>query len=378
MQGLRLPCGSIKLIRMEGKVLLAKLLALFTDRLNQELLDAIDYLQEEVRVLQHHLKKKCPKLVDAQRKVLAEKAKKLGKAIEKYANLVSPDTLYRWHRRLLAQKFDGSKGRTYPGRSRKPKEVEDLIVQIARENPRSGSLDITNRMNNLGHSICKETVRQILERNGIDPAPERRKQTRWADFIARHKDVIWGCDFFTVEAWSGFHLATYYVLFFIHLESRRVIFGGMTENPTGEWCEQQARELTGFDGPIQGFRRRGYLIHDRGSNFTRAFGKVFRSVNIRPLKLPARSPNLNAFAERFVRSIKHECLNHLILIGEDSVRRAIEQYLEHYHSERNHQGLDNMIPFPSPEHEQSVGGEGRVVKRSRLGGLLNYYHREVA
>ncbi|WP_309384137.1 integrase core domain-containing protein [Cerasicoccus frondis] len=101
-------------------------------------------------------------------------------------------------------------------------------------------------------------------------------------------------------------------------------------------------------------------------------------MNIRPLKLPARSPNLNAFAERFVRSIKHECLNHLILIGEDSVCRAIEQYLEHRHSERNHQGLDKMIPFPGPEHEQSASGEGRVVKRSRLGGLLNYYHREAA
>ncbi|WP_309384139.1 hypothetical protein [Cerasicoccus frondis] len=109
---------------MEGKVLLAKLLALFTDRLNQELLNAIDYLQEEVRVLQHHLKKKCPKLVDAQRKVLAEKAKKLGKAIEKYTNLVTPDTLYRWHRKLVAQKFDGSKKRQYPGRPRKPKNVK--------------------------------------------------------------------------------------------------------------------------------------------------------------------------------------------------------------------------------------------------------------
>ncbi len=358
--------------------MLAKLLALFTNQLNQELLDAIDYLQEEVRVLQYHFKRKCPKLVDAQRKVLAEKAKKLGKAIEKYANLVTPDTLYRWHRRLIAEKFDGSKKRQYPGRPRKPKEVEDLVMRIARENPRSGSLDIANRMCNLGHSICKETVRQILERNGINPAPERRKQTSWADFIARHKEVIWGCDFFTAEAWSGFHLATYDVLFFIHLESRRVIFGDMTEHPTGEWCEQRARELTGFDGPIQGFGRRGYLIHDRGSNFTRAFGKVFRSVNIRPLKLPARSPNLNAFAERFVRSIKHECLNQLILIGEGSVRRAIEQYLEHYHSERNHHGFDNMIPFPATGNEQSSNGEGRMVKSARLGGLLNYYHREAA
>lgn len=233
-------------------------------------------------------------------------------------------------------------------------------------------------MSNLNHSTCKETVRQILVRNGIDPAPERGKRKNWADFIGQHKEVIWACDCLTIESWCGFRLATFYVLFFIHLQTRRVVFGGMTENPTGEWCEQVARELTGFDGPIQCFDRKGYLIHDRGSNFTKGFDRVFQSVDIEAIKLPARSPNLNAYAERFVRSIKYECLNHLILIGEKSVRRTIEQYLEYYHSQRNHQGLDNMIPFPNPDDEQSAIGEGRVVKSSRLGGLLNYYHREAA
>lgn len=203
---------------MGGTILLAKLLTLFTDRLNQELLDANDYLKEEVCVLKHHLKKR-PNFTDAQRIGLAQKAQKLGKAITKYAYIVTPDTLYRWHRKLIAQKFDSSKNRTYPGRPRKPQEVEDLVIRIARENPRSGTLNIVGRLHNLGYTICKKTVRNILERNGLDPAPERTKQKTWAQFISQHKDVIWACDFFTVEAWSNLHFTCSSLFTWKHVKS---------------------------------------------------------------------------------------------------------------------------------------------------------------
>ncbi len=362
---------------MKGRILLGKLLALITDQVNQELLDAIDYQQEEIRILNGQISKRI-RFTDAQRKNLAEKAKMLGKAIEQYATIVTPDTLYRWHRKLIARKFDGSKKRKYPGRPRKPEVVEDLVLSIAKENPRAGALNISGRLNGLGHSICKETIRQILLRNGIDPAPQRGKRKTWAEFIAQHKDVIWACDFFTVEVWCGLRLTTFYVLFFVHLKSRKVILGGITENPTGLWCEQTARELTGFDGPIHGLDRKGYLIHDRGTYFTEDFGKVFAGVNIEALKLPPRSPNLNAFAERFVRSIKHDCLNHLILVGEASLRRTRNEYLKHYHMERNHQGLGNDIPFPKPAITENEYDNGHVAKKSRLGGLLNFYHRQAA
>ncbi len=157
---------------MKGRILLGKLLALITDQVNQELLDAIDYQQEEILILKGQIRKRI-RFTDAQRKNLAEKAKKLGKAIEQYATIVTPDTLYRWHRKLIARKFDGSKKRKYPGRPRKPEVVEDLVINIAKENPRAGALNISARLHGLGHSICKETVRQILLRNGMDPAPQR-------------------------------------------------------------------------------------------------------------------------------------------------------------------------------------------------------------
>jgi transposase InsO family protein len=362
---------------MKGRILLGKLFALITDQVNQELLDALDYQQEEIQVLKSKISKRI-RFTDAQRINLAEKAKKLGKAIEQYATIVTPDTLYRWHRRLIARKFDGSKKRKCPGRPKKPEEIENLVLQIAKENPRAGALNIAGRLHELGHSICKETIRQILLRNGIDSAPQRGRRKAWAEFISQHKDVIWACDFFTVEVWCGLRLTTFYVLFFIHLKSRKVVLGGITEHPTGQWCEQTARELTGFDGPIHRFDRKGYLIHDRGSYFTEEFGNVFASVNIEALKLPPRSPNLNAFAERFVRTIKHDCLNHLILVGEASLRRTINEYLKHYHRERHHQGLDNKIPFPNAAPVQSESDNGQVSRRSRLGGLLNFYHRQAA
>jgi transposase InsO family protein len=167
-------------------------------------------------------------------------------------------------------------------------------------------------------------------RNGIDPSPKRSKNLSWAEFIARHKDVMWGCDFFTFEVWQGFQLTTFNVLFFIHLQSRRVVLGGITDNATGTWCEQVAREVAGFHGAVFIPGKRGYLLHDRAKCFTERFAAVFDSVGIEAKKLPPRSPNLNAYAERFVRSIKYECLNYLILIVERSLRRTITQYLEHY------------------------------------------------
>jgi transposase InsO family protein len=170
-------------------------------------------------------------------------------------------------------------------------------------------------------------------------------------------------------------LVTYYVLFFIHLESRRVEIAGITPHPNEAWMKQIARNVTMDEWGFLESRR--YLIHDRDTKFTDSFRAIVKSGQVEPLKLPARSPNLNAYAERWVKSVKEECLSKLILFGEASLRRVLREYMTHFHQERNHQGRGNVLLFPL--NPQSVAGSDRPVHcRERLGGLLKYYHREAA
>jgi hypothetical protein len=188
-------------------------------------------------------------------------------------------------------------------------------------------------------------------------------------------DVLAGTDFFTVEVLTWCGLATYYVLFFIHLGNRRVSIAGITDHPDAMAMEQMARNATleelGCLHPCC------YLLHDRDTKFCESFREVLKAGGVKPLKLPARSPNLNAFAERWVRSVKEECLSRLILFGESSLRRAVTAFAEHYHRERNHQGRGNVLLFPAAE--QRVGSrDGKVRCKERLGALLKYYHRGAA
>ena len=187
--------------------------------------------------------------------------------------------------------------------------------------------------------------------------------------------VLVGTDFFSVEVLTLRGLITYYVLFFIHIESRRVEVAGITPHPNEAWMKQIARNVTMDEwGFLENCR---YLIHDRDTKFTDSFRAIIKSSHVEPLKLPARSPNLNAFAERWVRSVKEEALSKLILIGEASLRRVLREYLTHYHQERNHQGKDNVLLFPLSR--QSAPSSDRSVHcHERLGGLLKYYHREAA
>jgi len=210
-----------------------------------------------------------------------------------------------------------------------------------------------------------------LKRNGVAPSPERRKSTTWSQFIRQHKDVLWACDFFTTEIWTALGLTTFYALFFIHVSTRRIVLGGVTMSPDEQWMKQVARNVSGWGCEMESAR---YLIHDRDSKYAQSFDEILKSVGMEIVKLPPKSPNLNAHAERFVRSIKSECLDRLVLFGETSLRRAVGQYMAHYHAERNHQGIGNMVPFP----DDRLSRTGRVTKSERLGGLLSFYHREAA
>jgi hypothetical protein len=246
---------------------------------------------------------------------------------------------------------------------------------MAKENTDWGYDRIVGAMANLGYRLSDQTVGNILQRHGIPPAPRRTRTTTWTDFIRAHMAVLAGTDFFTVEVLTLRGLVTYYVLFFIRLESRRVDVAGITRHPNDAWMKQIARNATMDEwGVLHGCQ---YLIHDRDTKFTGSFRAIVKSGHVEPLKLPARSPNLNAYAERWVRSVKEEALSKLILLGEASLRRALSEYLLYFHRERNHQGKGNVLLFPSDSN--SVSSSARSVRcRERLGGLLKYYHREAA
>jgi transposase InsO family protein len=337
---------------------------------NQQLV--IEYLHEEVKVLREQLDKK-PRFTDAQRRRLAAKAQKLGRErLRRFASIVSPKTLLEWHRRLIARQYDGSSPRS-AGRPCTPADIRELILRMARENRTWGYTRIQGALQNLGHQLGRSTIAKVLKEAGLDPAPQRQKQTTWKEFLRSHFAVLSAADFFSVEVWTAVGLVRYHVLFVIRLATREVEIAGIIPEPHGEWTKQVARNLTdGLDGFLAGCR---YLIHDRSSLFTPDFAMILQSAGIKTVRLPARSPNLNAYAERYVRTIKEGCLDRMILIGEGSLRRAIREFVAHYHTERNHQSLENKIIRPESGAFPSVG---EVDCRKRLGGMLRYYYRQAA
>jgi len=226
----------------------------------------------------------------------------------------------------------------------------------------------------LGYDISDQTVGNILKRRGLPTAPDRKKTTTWRAFIRMHMDVLWATDFFTTEVWTMGGLVTYYVLFVIHLETRLVHIAGVTPHPNAQWMMQMARNLTMDEWGI--LQPGQYLIHDRDTKFCAAFKETLDDAGVKRVPLPPRSPQLNAFAERFVRSVKEEALSRMILFGERSLWHVLNEYITHYHEERPHQGKGNVILFPCIRPEQDR--EGTIRGHERLGGLLKYYDRDAA
>jgi putative transposase len=356
-------------------MILHVLIAMIAGWLQRHQQHVIAYLQEENRVLKAHLGGRQLRLTDTGRCRLAALAHPLGrKRLQEVATLVTPGTLLRWYRQLIARKFDGSMQRRQLGRPRVTEEVEQLVMRMAEDNPSWGYRRIQGALANLGHQIDKLTVRNILRRHHVEPAPQRRKGGMgWTQFLKLHWEVLAATDFFTVEVATWHGLVTYYVLVVMELATRRVQIAGITPHPTAAFMQQCARQLTDpFEGCLVGKR---YLIHDRDTKFTQAFDELLKASGVEPIVLPPRSPNLNAHCERFVRSIKEEALAQMVMLGERALDYAIQQYLVHYHHERNHQGLDNQLIAPEPV----VGGHmGAVRRRERLGALLSYYYREAA
>ncbi len=253
------------------------------------------------------------------------------------------------------------------------KEVVDLVLRFARENPSWGYDRIQGSLANLGHDVSDQTIGNILKEHGIEPAPDRTRQTSWKTFIKGHWDVLAAIDFTTVEVWTKGGLVTYYLLFVMEVATRRVHFAACTPTLGDEFIKQIARNLTDpFDGFLNGKK---YVLMDRDSHFSSAFRTMLRNADVDPVRLSAKSPNLKARLERFHLGIKSECLDRMIFFGENSLRNACAEFVSHYHKERNHQGLSNSIIDPG---EELAAIADKIECRERLGGMLQYYYRTAA
>jgi transposase InsO family protein len=340
-------------------------LSVLTGWLDRRERGAVAYLIEENRVMRRQLGGRRLPLADDDRRRLAARAYRVGRAaLREIATIATPDTLLRWHRQLIARKWTYAR-RT--GRRCVLSEIRQLVVRMATDNPTWGYTRIQGALENVGHRVGRSTIRRILRAAGLPPVPQR--PTCWQTFLKAHWGAISAADFFTTEVWTWRGLVTYYTVFAIDLASRRVQILGSTPHPDALFMQQVVRTVTMVEeGAVPPPH---VLICDRDRKWSGDVRRRLEEAGVRVVLTPARAPNANAYAERFVRSIKEECLNRLIPIGERHCRRAMTEYVEHYHEERNHQGLENrLISGPLVIRRGS-----RVRRRPRLGGLLNFYER---
>jgi transposase InsO family protein len=274
---------------------------------------------------------------------------------------VTPQTLLRWHRELVRKKW--SYRRRSARRPRLDREVGELVLRLGRENPRWGCLRIQGELRKLGMRVGATTIRSVLRRSGLGPAPRRRGPS-WSEFLHAQAQGILACDFFTVEtAW----LRTLYVLFFVELGSRRVHLAGVTANPDRAWVSQQARNLA-IEGRLENVRS---LLHDRDAKFSGPFDALIRSEGVRVIRTPIRAPRANAVAERWVRTVRNECLDHLLVFGRRHLEQILRSYLAHFNAERPHRSLQLVPPADAPRSRGSPPAE--ILRRDVVGGLIHEY-----
>jgi putative transposase len=327
----------------------------------------------EILVLRHQLivlqrQTSRPKLEPADRALLAAISRVLPR--ERWSCFfVTPESLRRWHRRLVAGRW------TYPhdqtGRPPLDREVLQLIIRLARENPRWGYQRIKGELQHLGIRVSATAIRTTLRRHGLDPTP-RPTTTTWRAFLRQQAAGILACDFFTVDTiW----LRRLDVLFFIELAARRVQVAGVTTNPDGGWVAQQARNL--FLATAEGGGRRlRFVLRDRDAKFCGGFDDVFRAEGAEVLVTPVQAPNANAYAERWIRTVRAECLDWLLIVSRGHLEQVLRMYVQHHNQHRPHRALG--LEPPEPSASLTLVGEtrrARVRRRDLLGGLLHEYRR---
>lgn len=281
--------------------------------------------------------------------------------------VVRPQTLVRWHRELVARKW--TYRRRSPGRPPIDPELRELVVRLARESPSWGCVRIQGELRKLGIRVGATTIRTILRRAGLGPAP-RRDGPSWSEFLRAQTQGMLACDFFTVEtAW----LRTLYVLFFIELGSRRVHLAGVTANPDCAWVAQQGRNLA-VEERLENVR---FLVHDRDAKFSGPFDQLMRCEGVKVIKTPFRAPKANAVAERWVRTVRNECLDHVLVFGRRHLEHVLRDYAAHYNAERPHRSLELAAPAGSPQMRASPPSS-EIRRRDVLGGLIHEYYAAAA
>lgn len=356
--------------------LLHPLLLLVARATEKELVRYVEYLKAENRILRGKLPKRITVTL-AERAKLVKLGLRLGPAIKKLIAIVHPQSFARWIREMKRGRTPGK-----AGRPRKPEEIRELILRMAKDIG-WGTKRILGELRKLCiRNISRSTVRRILQDNGFEPGPERGRGT-WYDFVQRHFKTLWACDFFTTKVWTLRGPVTFYVLFFIHVHTRRVHIAGMTTNPDGTWMAQQARNLGMFFGDLPAGQKPTYIVRDRDTKFTTQFCSILENDGIQFVEIAARSPNMNPFAERWIQSIRRECLDHFFIFGEKHLRFLLKTYLDYYLRFRPHQGVGNVtLPAaqspPAAEPESTDTPHGEVVCQEWLGGLLRHYERRAA
>ncbi len=330
-------------------------------------------LRHQLAILQRKLKHpvKPTRIEKMTLAVLVVKLKQFSrKSTNRFRDLiliVQPETIFRWHSDLVRRKWTYS-NKPSRGRPSSSAETKHLILQLAQENPRWGYGKIQGELIKLNVMVSRSTVRNILRRHGFLPAPVRSGSIGWKHLMAHYKDHILACDFFTVETiW----LKTIYVFFFIELGTRRVHFAGITTNPNQVWVTQQARQLV-WKLREQDTSLR-FLIHDNDSKFSRSFDVVFQSEGFHVIHTPYSAPNANAFAERWIRSAREECLDHLLILNALHLKRVLLEYIDGYYNiARPHQGIGQRFPIPNERQNHT----GPIQRRKILGGIINDYYRD--
>ncbi len=352
------------LLSDSADLLTAKMRTLFNDDLALQ----NDYLRQENKILRSKLGKRVP-LTDPERKVLVKYGMRIKDQLHETICIVKPETLLGWHRRMKKKKWTFE--RKKPGRPPKPEETKNIVIRLAEEN-NWGYRRIAGEMKKLGHDLCPSTVRNILIKNGVPPAP-KRKGMSWKRFIQAHMDVAWAADFFTEDVWTMGGLVTFYTLFLIHLETRRVHIAGCTANPDSAWVKQQARNFSMHLFDIDEKCR--YVIHDRDTSFS-GFDFILQAEGIKIVKTPPKAPKCNAFAERFIREAR-ETLDQIIPLGQRHFRHVIKSIEQHHNKDRPHQGIDNRIPL-GYQYPKTPADTSHIGCQSNLGGLLNHYYKKAA
>jgi transposase InsO family protein len=333
----------------------------------------------EILLLRHQLsilERKCNKQVRPSRaekltlavlaKMLKQTTNRTARQLRGIIRIFQPETVLRWHRELVRRKWTFAykhKG----GRPQLCKEIERLIVRLAKENPRWGYGKVEGEFLKLGFQVSVTTIRNILERHSIVPAPVRGGSIGWRHLMTHYKMQILACDFFTVETlW----LQTLYVLFFIDLGTRHVYLAGVTANPHNNWVTKQAKQLVWeLEENETTFR---FLIHDRDKKFTNVFDAIFESEGINIILTPYYAPNANAYAERWVRTVRTECLDLILILNATHLRRVLLVYIDDYYNvARPHQGIRQKTPIPRKQPFNA----GAVQRRKVLGGIINDYYR---